>query len=175
LASGLRIFADFGRPFGSRPESLFKEVVSMGFKAGAASFLFKYIWPPAVFAELRALFAEWQRSDAKNKAILGVFFIPAMLSLGGLLLCVAYFVLFKLPSFILSVMGWLLLTSLFSGGGLFCYERLVEKKSPNSSKTRRAESYDYDATVTAEDVKESANAETRETPKKWFENMRRTK
>jgi hypothetical protein len=153
----------------------------MGFKAGAASFLFKYIWPPAVFAELRALFAEWQRSGVKNKAILGVFFIPAMLSLGGLLLCVAYFVLFKLPSFILSVMGWLLLTSLFSGGGLFCYERLVEKRSPNSSnssnssKTRRAESYDYDATVTAEDAKESANAETQETSRKWFKNMRDTK
>jgi hypothetical protein len=150
----------------------------MGFKAGAASFLFKYIWPPAVFSELRALFLEWQRSDVKNKAILGIFFIPAMLSLGGLLLCVAYFILFKLPSFILSVLGWLLLTSLFSGGGLFCYERLIEKRPPNpsdSTKTRHSESYDYDATVTAEDAKESANAETQEAPKKWFENLRRTK
>jgi hypothetical protein len=141
------------------------------FKAGAASFLFKYIWPPAVFAEIYALFGEWQRSDVKNKAILGVFFIPAMLSLGGLLLCVAYFVLFKLPSFILSVLGWLLLISLFSGGGLFCYEKLIGKGSPNPSRTHRAESYDYDATVTAEDVK----YEAKRTVRGWFDSIRRTK
>jgi hypothetical protein len=146
----------------------------MVFKAGAASFLFKYIWPPAVFAEVYALFGEWQRSDVKHKAILGVFFIPAMLSLGGLLLCVAYFVLFKLPSFILSVLGWLLLISLFSGGGLFCYEKLIERGSSNSQssrKTRRAESYDFDATVTAEDVKDEA----KKTVRGWFDSIRRTK
>jgi hypothetical protein len=138
---------------------------------GAMSFLFKYIWPPAVFAEVCALFGEWQRSDVKNKAILGIFFIPAILSLGGLLTSVAYFVLFKLPSFILSVLGWLLLISLFSGGGLFCYDRLVEKKSPGPSKTRRAESRDYDATVTAEDVA----AEAKRTSKSWFDGLRNMK
>jgi hypothetical protein len=142
----------------------------MTFKAGVVSFLFKYLWPPAVFAEVCVLFGEWQRSDFKNKAILGVFFIPAVLSCGGLLLCVAYFVLFKLPSFILSVLGWLLLTSLFSGGGLFCYERLAGKRAPdssdssNSSTARRAQSDDYDAEATAE-----------ETAKSWFDNIRRGK
>ncbi|MDR2174574.1 MAG: hypothetical protein LBO82_01380 [Synergistaceae bacterium] len=140
----------------------------MAFKAGAASYLFKYIWPPSVFAEARVLFREWQRSGVRNKAILGVFFIPAMLSLGGLLLCVAYFVLFKLPSFILSVLGWLLLTSLFSGGGLFCYEKLVGKRP---SETRRAESYDYDAEAAAEDV----GPDMKEKAKKWFDGIRHTK
>jgi hypothetical protein len=139
----------------------------MSFKASALSLLLKYIWPPSVFAEVYALFGEWQRGGVKEKAILGVFFIPALLSLGGLLLCVAYFVLFKLPSFILSVLGWLLLTSLFSGGGLFCYEKIVEKGAP-SSKTRRASSSDYDATATAEDVE----AKVKEKAKKWFDGVR---
>jgi hypothetical protein len=143
----------------------------MAFKAGSASFLFKYIWPPSVFAEVYTLFGEWQRSDVKNKALLGVFFIPAMLSLGGLVLCIAYFVLFKLPSFILSVLGWLLLVSLFSGGGLFCYERLVEKRAPGSSQTRHSESYDYDATATEENVK----SEAKETIRGWFDGIRNRK
>jgi hypothetical protein len=156
----------------------------MAFKFGAASFFFKYIWPPSVFAEVYALFGEWQRSDVKNKAILGVFFIPAIFSLGGLLLCIAYFVLFKLPSFILSVLSWLILISLFSGGGLFCCEKLLGKgaagspgpsdssNSSNSSKTRRASSSGFDATVTAEDV----GTKTSETPlKNWFDSIRKTK
>jgi hypothetical protein len=151
----------------------------MAFKTSAASFLFKYIWPPAIFAEVRVLFEEWQRSDVKNKALLGVFFFPAILSIGGLLLCIAYFVLFKLPSFILSVLGWLLLISLFSGGGLFCSERLLGRglsgpsnasSASNASRTRRAESddYDYEATVTAED----AGAGARRTSKTWFNRAR---
>ena len=147
----------------------------MVFKAGAASFLFKYIWPPAVFAEVYALFGEWQHSDVKDKAILGAFFIPAVLSLAGLLLCVAYFVLFKLPSFILSVLGWLLLISLFSGGGLFCYEKLIEKreKRPSgSSRTRHAESCKYDATATAENTKTDVKAEAKEKARSWFDSIR---
>ena len=141
----------------------------MSSKAGTVSFLLKYIWPPSVFAEVHVLFKEWQRSDVKNKAILGVFFIPAVLSLGGLLLCVAYFVLFKLPSFILSVLGWLLLVSLFSGGGLFCYEKLVEKRTPGTSRTHHTESHEYDATTTAE----SARAETKEKARSWFDSIRK--
>jgi hypothetical protein len=93
------------------------------------SFLFKYVWPPSVLTGVCSLFGEWQRGDAKNKILVGIFFIPALLSLGGLLLCVAYFVLFKLPSFILEVLGWLLLASLFSGGGLFCCEKLTNAAS----------------------------------------------
>jgi UPF0716 family protein affecting phage T7 exclusion len=108
-----------------------------------------------------------------------VFFIPAVLSLGGLLLCVAYFVLFKLPAFILSVLGWLLLISLFSGAGLFCYEKLIEKRPPNardsqnSQRTRRAESYDYDYDVTA--TAEDARDEAKKTARSWFGSIRRTR
>ena len=97
------------------------------------SFLFKYLWPPLVFSGVLALLGEWQRTDLKGKAILTVFFIPALVSVGGLIICIAYFVLFHLPSFILSVFGWFLLISLFSGGGLFCYEKINNKRaSPDS-------------------------------------------
>jgi hypothetical protein len=139
----------------------------MAFRFDAVSFFFKYIWPPAVFAEVCVLFGEWQSSGIKNKAILSVFFIPALLSLGGLVLCVAYFVLFKLPSFILSVLGWLLLISIFSGGGLFCYDRFF--KSPGGSGTG---SYEYEeVTVTVEDGKDGA----RNASGKWFDGFRRSK
>jgi len=101
-----------------------------------------------------ALLGEWQRSDVKSKAILAVFFIPALFCVGGLVICIGYFVLFNLPSFILSVLGWLLLISLFSGGGLFCYEKISGKSS-----TRDSSSYDYDVTPGEGTVKG---------PKNWF-------
>ena len=118
------------------------------------SFLWKYIWPPSVFSGMLALLGEWQRSDVKSKAILAVFFIPALFCVGGLVICIGYFVLFNLPSFILSVLGWLLLISLFSGGGLFCYEKISGKSS-----TRDSSSYDYDVTPGEGTVKG---------PKNWF-------
>jgi hypothetical protein len=104
-----------------------------------------------------ALLREWHRSDIKNKAVLAVFFIPAMLSVAGLVICIAYFVLFKLPSFILSVLGWLLLISLFSGGGLFCYEKMSGKRVPNDSP-------DYYDVPPAEDGEKDK--------KKWFDDKK---
>jgi hypothetical protein len=129
-----------------------------GISMGRWSFLLKYIWPPSVFSGVLALLGEWQRSDVKTKAILAVFFIPALFSVGGLVVCVAYFVLFHLPSFILSGVGWLLLISLFSGGGLFCYEKISGKRASHDSTP-----YAYDVTSDEETVKEKKN---------WFDNMK---
>ena len=123
---------------------------------GKWSFLVKYIWPPSVISGVLALLRGWNRCDMKNKAILAIFFIPAMFCVGGLVVCIAYFVLFHLPSFVLSVLGWLLLISLFSGGGLYCYEKICVKRDPDDS-----EPYD----VTPEE-------ETEKDRKKWFENMK---
>ena len=125
---------------------------------GKWSFLMKYIWPPSVIASVLALLREWHRCDMKNKTILAVFFIPAMVCVGGLVIRIAYFVLFHLPSFILSILGWLMLISLFSGGGLFCYEKISGKRASQDSA-----SYDYDAT---------SEEETGKGPKKWFDDMK---
>jgi len=87
------------------------------------------------------LAGEWRRSDTKGKVILAVFFIPALFCVGGLIVQIAYFILFNLPAFILSVLGWLILISLFSGGGIFCYEKISGQRA-----TRDSTSDFYDVT-----------------------------
>ena len=110
---------------------------------GRWMFLLKYIWPPSVFSGVIALFKEWRSSEVKNKAILTAFFVPAIFSVLGLVVYVAYFILFQLPAFVLGVLGWLLLISLFSGGGLFCYEKISGKRDTRDT-TSDSTSYDYD-------------------------------
>ena len=129
---------------------------------GKWSFLMKYIWPPSVIAGVLALLREWQRSGVKTKAILTVFFIPALFCVAGLVIRIAYFVLFNLPSFILSVLGWLLLISLFSGGGLYCYERLSGKRASHDSA-----SYDYDIPSGG-----AADEKTEKDKNNWFHNKK---
>lgn len=144
---------------------------------GHWGYLLKYVWPPSVLAGMWSLMGEWQRSDVKNRAILTVFFIPALFSLGGLLVCVAYFVLFKLPSFILSVLGWLLLISLFSGGGLFFYEKLRGKEGKDTSgpahyTTTTSENVD----ATSFDASFGAPSESKGNKHgNWFDNVRNMK
>ena len=121
---------------------------------GKLSFITKYIWPPSVISGVLALLREWQRSNVKTKAILGVFFIPAIFCVGGLVFNIAYFVLFKLPAFVLSVLGWLLLISLFSGGGLFCYEKMSGKRAT------------HDEASSAYDV--TSDEQTGNGKKNWF-------
>ena len=118
----------------------------------------KYVWPPSVISKMLTLFSEWHRSDAKNKALLAVFFIPALFCMGGLVFQIAYFFLFQLLSFILSVLGWLLLISLFSGGGLFCYEKTGAKRDK------------HDPTSNVYDV--TPDEETGKGKKNWFDDMK---
>jgi hypothetical protein len=124
-----------------------------------------------VFAGVMALLGEWRRCELKDRALLTLFFIPAFLSGGGLLLCIAWFVLFKLPSFILSVLGWLLLTSIFSGGGLFCCEKIRGKKL-SKDPTRYSTSDAYDATAENLDA-EPTGSENKQ--KNWFDGVRNMK
>ena len=128
---------------------------------GRLSFIMKYIWPPSVISGVLALLRSWHRSDAKSKAILAVFFIPAMLCVGMLLFYIAHFALFVLPSFVLTILGWLLLISLFSGGGLFCHEKITGKRATNDS---------TDSTQYAYDV--TPDGGTGKGKKNWFDDMK---
>ncbi|GHV37431.1 hypothetical protein FACS1894187_14120 [Synergistales bacterium] len=125
------------------------------------SSIYKYVWPPSVLGRVISLYMDWRGSNMKDKLILGVFFIPALLSVGGLLFCVAWFVLFNLPSFILSVLGWLLLTSIFSGAGAYCYDKIKQKPTSSGDEPK----------VTVED--ESAWNDVKTGQKKWFEDVKK--
>ena len=118
-----------------------------------------YIWPPSVISKVMALLREWRRSDMKDKAILAVFFIPAMLSVGWLVFEIAFFILFNLPAFILRVLGLLLLISLFSGGGIFCYEKVCGKRAAGNP-----EPYAYDAA--------SGETDAAKNKKNWFDDIK---
>jgi len=130
-------------------------------KLGWLSIFMEYVWPPSVISKLFALFIEWQRCDAKNKTILTLFFIPALLCVGGLVFQVAHFILFHLPAFIMGVLGWLLLISLFSGGGLFCYEKMNSKRAPHN---QASDFYD----VTPDDEEPVKDKKSWFSDVKWF-------
>ena len=74
----------------------------------------------------------WHKADARERGILLLVFAPMFLSLVGLLFSIASFVLFVLPSFILRLLGWGLLTALFGAGGRYCYAHITGRASPDS-------------------------------------------
>ena len=139
--------------------------------------LMMYLWPPRLFAGLSRILLEWQRSDVRNKGLLLLVFSPMLLCLIGLLISVASFVLFVLPSFVLRLLGWLLLTSLFGGGGLYFYERLKGGKPPRASS--KEEPYDVSAKSQDSVSKEKtasppsgSDPKQSETTHTWYENVR---
>lgn len=74
------------------------------------------------------VFKLWQDSDAKERGILLLTFSPMFISLGGLVFSIIYFVLFVLPSFLFSILGWGILTALFGAGGKYCYKYFTGKE-----------------------------------------------
>ena len=118
--------------------------------------LLRYLWPGSVFSGVMNIIKEWRHCDVKTKAMLAVFFIPAILSVVGLVASIARFVLFVLPAFVMTLLGWLLLILLFGGGGLFCYEKMSGKRVTNNSTSF------YDVTPN------SSDGETGDTKQDWF-------
>jgi len=97
----------------------------------------------------------------------------------GLLFSVASFVLFVLPSFILRLLGWGLLTTLFGAAGAYCHDRLKGRSSSSSYRTGR-DFYDVtDVTEetsgpnTKEKASSSRSTSKEEDPPSWFDNVRR--
>ncbi|MCR4818074.1 MAG: hypothetical protein K5841_03850 [Fretibacterium sp.] len=83
---------------------------------------------PAIFISgLSDIFSLWQRGDVRERSILILVFAPMLLCGAGMLFSVVSFVLFVLPSFVLRVLGWGVLTALFGAGGRYCYERMTGK------------------------------------------------
>ncbi|MDR2528177.1 MAG: hypothetical protein LBD04_04045 [Synergistaceae bacterium] len=84
----------------------------------------KYFWPTNMFAGFKFVLAEWYRGDVKDRAILSLIFAPMLICMLGLLYTFASFIF----EIIARLLGWFLLTALFGGGGIFCYEKLRENR-----------------------------------------------
>ena len=74
------------------------------------------------------VFKLWQDSDAKERGILLLTFAPMFLCMIGLIFSIVHFVLFILPSFLFSILGWGMLTALFGSGGKYCYKYFTGKE-----------------------------------------------
>jgi hypothetical protein len=139
---------------------------------------FKYFRPSNLFMGLGFVIAEWNRSGAKNRALLLLLFTPMFVCMLGFIFSFASFVF----AFISRLLGWFLLTALFGGGGVFCYEKLRDFRSFSSEQpfsSQGASSSAYSTTTTAkgssnaaEDVKTQAS-EQENRRKKWFDAIRR--
>lgn len=130
----------------------------------------RYLWPPKLLAGLSFILSEWHRSDIKEKTLLLILFAPMLFCILGLLYSVASFVLFILPSFILSVLGWGLLIALFGGGGLFFFEKMQGKRASQDSHYTSSTTYDFSTDENSTDAGEAAS----NSPPKasWFKNVK---
>ena len=127
-----------------------------------------YLWPPRLLAGLGRILSEWQGADVREKGILLLVFAPMLLCILGLLFSVTSFVLFVLPSFVLRILGWAMLTALFGGGGIYFHDRLKKHTSG------RGEQDFYDVTEEPEPrAPQGESAPNEEKTPAWFENVRR--
>ena len=81
----------------------------------------KFLKPSLYMGGLDFVLKIWRESDAKNRGILILVFSPMFLCMGGFIFTIIYFVLFVLPSYLLSFLGWGALTALFGAGGKYAY------------------------------------------------------
>ncbi|MBQ7544754.1 MAG: hypothetical protein IJT02_07405 [Synergistaceae bacterium] len=88
----------------------------------------KLVKPSMYISGMDYVFKLWQESDAKERGILLLTFSPMFLSMGGFVFTIIYFVLFVLPSYLFSVLGWGVLTALFGAGGKYCFKYFTGKE-----------------------------------------------
>ena len=89
--------------------------------------------------------------------ILLLVFAPMLFCVLGLLFSVASFVLFVLPSFILRLLGWAVLTALFGAAGAYCHDRLKGRASSSSYRAGR-DFYDVTEGTSGPNTKERASS-----------------
>ena len=87
----------------------------------------KYLKPSLYLGGLDFFINTWRNSDAKDRGILALVFSPMFVCTGGFIFTIIYFVLFVLPSYLFSFLGWGILTALFGYGGRYCYKHFTGK------------------------------------------------
>ncbi len=88
----------------------------------------KFLKPSIYMGGLDFVLNIWREADAKERGILLLVFIPMFVSMGGFIFTIIYFVLFVLPSYLFSFLGWGILTALFGAGGKYCYKHFTGKE-----------------------------------------------
>ncbi|MBR1672088.1 MAG: hypothetical protein IJ702_04110 [Fretibacterium sp.] len=131
---------------------------------------------PAIFISgLGDVLSLWQSTGTKERGILILVFAPMFLCLGGLLLSVVSFVLFVLPSFILRVLGWAILTAIFGAGGRYFYERMTGRSVPRDTPVTGTYEETYTDVKFTEDGPDSSGEGARrreDIRQRWFERVR---
>ena len=88
----------------------------------------KLVKPSMYISGMDYVFKLWNDSDTKERGILLLTFSPMFLSMGGVIFTIIYFVLFVLPSYLFSILGWGMLTALFGAGGKYCFKYFTGKE-----------------------------------------------
>ena len=88
----------------------------------------KFLKPSLYMGGLDFVLNIWHEADAKGRGILILVFSPMFVCMGGFIFTIIYFVLFVLPSYLFSFLGWGMLTALFGAGGKYCYKYFTGKE-----------------------------------------------
>ena len=93
----------------------------------------KFIKPSLYLGGFDYFLRLWKDSDAKDRGILILMFTPMFFCLAGLIFSIIYFVLFVLPSYLFTFIGWALLTALFGIGGKYFFSHLTGREMPEKA------------------------------------------
>ena len=91
-------------------------------------YFMRLVKPSMYISGMDYVFKLWNESDTKERGILLLTFSPMFISMGGVIFTIIYFVLFVLPSYLFSILGWGMLTALFGAGGKYCFKYFTGKE-----------------------------------------------
>ena len=93
-------------------------------------YIMKFIKPSLYLGGFDYFLGIWREAGAKDRGILILMFTPMFFCLAGFIFSIIYFVLFVLPSYLFTFIGWGLLTALFGAGGKYFYAHLTHREMP---------------------------------------------
>ena len=114
----------------------------------------RFIKPSLYLGGFDYFLSLWKEADTKDRGILILMFTPMFFCLAGFVFSIIYFVLFVLPSYLFTFIGWALLTALFGMGGKYFYAHLTHREM-----TERATPNFVDVEIVVGEAAQKSNAE----------------
>jgi len=96
-------------------------------------YFMRFIKPSLYLGGFDYFLRVWREADAKDRGILILMFAPMFFCLAGFIFSIIYFVLFVLPSYLFTFIGWALLTALFGMGGKYFFSHLTGREMPGKA------------------------------------------